>query len=68
MSQDGHQANLLERGIKKVNVLYSEDVSETLCKFLKLQASPEVDMESFDGNVLTITISWPCSRKLLKVS
>ena len=53
---------------KKVNVLDSEDVYETLCKLLKLQASPEVDMESFDGNVLTITISWPCSRKLLKVS
>ena len=37
---------------KKVNVLDSEDVSETLCKLLKLQAVPEVDMEPFDGNVL----------------
>ena len=32
---------------KKVNVLDSEDVSETLCKFLKLQAAPEVDMKAF---------------------
>ena len=37
---------------KKVNILNSEDVSETLCKLLKLQAAPEVDMELFDGNVL----------------
>ena len=37
---------------KKVNVLDSEDISETLCKLFKLQAAPEVDMESFDGNVL----------------
>ena len=37
---------------KKVNVLDSEDVSETLCKLLKLQAAPEADMEPFDGNVL----------------
>ena len=51
MSQEGHPANLLERH-KKVNVLDSEDISETLCKLLKLQAAPEVDMEPFDGNVL----------------
>ena len=37
---------------KKVNVLDSEDVPETMCKLLKLQASSEVDMEPFDGNVL----------------
>ena len=37
---------------KKVNVLNSEDVSETLCKLLKLQAASEVDIELFDGNVL----------------
>ena len=56
----GNQANVtrwapskstVER-YKKVNVLNSEDVSETLCKLLKLQAAPEVDMELFDGNVL----------------
>ena len=37
---------------KKVNALDYEDVSETSCKLLKLQAAPEVDMEPFDGNVL----------------
>ena len=37
---------------KKVHVLDSEDVSEILCKLLKLQAEPEVDMQPFDGNVL----------------
>ena len=37
---------------KKVNVLDSEDVSETLCKLLKQQAAPEVCMEPFDDNVL----------------
>ena len=37
---------------KKVNVLDSEDKSETLRKLFKLQEAPEVDMEPFDGNVL----------------
>ena len=37
---------------KKVNVLDSEDVSETLYKLLKQQVAPEADIESFDGNVL----------------
>ena len=37
---------------KNVNVLDSEDGSETLCKVLKLQAAPEVDMEPFDDNML----------------
>ena len=42
----------LER-YKKVNVLDSEDGSEIFWKLLKLQAAPEVDMEPFDGNVLS---------------
>ena len=29
-----------------------EDVSQMLCKLLKLHAAPEVDMEPFDGNAL----------------
>ena len=37
---------------KKVNVLDSEDISETMCMLLKLQEAPEVDMEPFDGSVL----------------
>ena len=37
---------------KKVKVLDSEDVSETLYKLLKQQVAPEVDIESLDGNVL----------------
>ena len=36
-----------------MNVLDSEDVSEIFCKLLKLQLAPEVDMEPFDGNVLS---------------
>ena len=58
--EKGNQANVTRwapikptgERYKKVNVLDSEDVSETLCKLLKLQAAPEVDMEPFDGNVL----------------
>ena len=37
---------------KKVKVLDSENMSETLFKLLKLQAAPEADIEPFDGNVL----------------
>ena len=37
---------------KKVNVLNSKDVLETLCKLLKFQAAPKVDMKPLDGNVL----------------
>ena len=49
----GNQANATRwaptrERYKNVNVLDSENVSETLCKLLKLQ----VDMKSFDGNVL----------------
>ena len=54
----GYQANLTRWApskpageiYKKVIVLDSEDVSETLCKIMKLQTAPEVDI--FDGNVL----------------
>ena len=44
--------NHAEERYKKVNVLDSEDASETLCKPLILQAAPDIDMEPFDGNVL----------------
>ena len=30
----------------------SEDISQMLCKLLKLHVAPEVDMEPFDGNTL----------------
>ena len=33
-------------------LLESEDMSQMLCKLLKLCATPEVDMEPFDGNAL----------------
>ena len=58
---NGNQANVTRwapskpsgETYKKVNVLDSEDVSETLYKLLKLEAAPEVDMmEPFDGNTL----------------
>ena len=54
---NGNQANVTRwapskpsgETYKKVNVLDSEDVSETLYKLLKLEAAPEVDMmEPFD--------------------
>ena len=56
----GNQANVTtwapskptEERHKKVNVLDSEDIAETLGKLLKLQGAPEVDMEPFDGNGL----------------
>ena len=56
----GNQANVtrwepskpIGERYKKVHVLDSEDVSEILCKLLKLQTEPEVDMEPFDGSVL----------------
>ena len=33
-------------------LLESEDMSQMLCKLLKLCATPEVDMEPFDGSAL----------------
>ena len=33
-------------------VLESEDISEMLCKLLKLHAAPDVDVELFNGNTL----------------
>ena len=33
-------------------VLESGDISQMLCKLLKLHAAPDVDMEPFDGNTL----------------
>ena len=52
---------------RKVNVLDSEDLSETLCKLLKLQAAPEVDMEPFDSNVLNKITSNCHSMKVLSI-
>ena len=56
----GNQANVTKwaprkptgERYKRINVLDSENVSETYCELLKLKAAPEVDMEPFDGNVL----------------
>ena len=53
---------------EKDNVLDSENVSEILCKLLKLQVAPEVDMEPSDDNVRNYHISWSYSKKLLRVT
>ena len=52
MSQADVPSNLGGERYKKVNVLDSEHAYETLCKLLKLEAVPEVDMEPYDGNVV----------------
>ena len=39
-------------GYRNPKVLESEDISQILCKLLKLHAAPEVDIEPVDGNTL----------------
>ena len=51
---------------KQVNDLDSEDLSETLCKLLKLQAAPEVDMGPFDSNVLNYHLFMALSKEVVE--
>ena len=41
-----------------------DTTSDILCKVLRLQSAPDMDIETFDGNII---ILWHCLGKLLKV-
>ena len=47
-------------------VFESEDISQMLCKLLKLQAAPKVDLEPFDGNTLNYHYSMALFKKVVK--
>ena len=72
---EAHQAPLMSFHDIKIGdecsnikaVLSSAEPTDMLCKLLKVQSAPDVDMECFDGNAWSIITSWHYSEKSLRV-